>query len=111
VKVIISVLQLLFAISTLYRTRGNQLDVYGYAAFGLTVTPYAWMTLINLLGNLLCPQYDTMFIVESSGYDELQDRLRQGTEEERANFAIVGTVGRLTTSADDEMRQARYGRP
>jgi len=106
VKVIISVVQLFFAISTLYRTRGDQLDKYGYAAFGLTVAPYAWMTLVNLLANLLCPQYDAVFVVESSGYDELRYRLEQGTEEERAMFTVVGTVGRLTSSADEELQQA-----
>jgi hypothetical protein len=67
IKILVSMAQLLFAISTIYRTRGDQLDLYGYAAFGLTVVPYAWMSFINLLGNLMRPQYDTMFVVKSVG--------------------------------------------
>ena len=106
IKVVISMAQLAFATTTLYKTRGDQLDKYGYAAFGLTAVPYAWMTLLNLFGNILCPKYDTVFVVESSGYDELQARLKRGTEEERASFTVVGTVGRLTLSADENLRDS-----
>lgn len=41
VRVLASIIQLVFAVSTLYRTRGDQIERYGYAAFGLTVMPYA----------------------------------------------------------------------
>ena len=64
-KILISLVQFFFAISTLYRSKGDQVDRYGYAAFGLTVVPYLSITLLNLLGSLICPQYDSMFLVES----------------------------------------------
>jgi hypothetical protein len=98
VKILVSIAQLLFAISTLYRTRGNQLDVYGYAAFGLTVAPYAWMSFINLLGNLMRPQYDAMFVVESTDLVELRQK-------SNGRFTVTGTVGRLTASAEKDVRQ------
>jgi len=40
-KLLISLIQATWAIITLYRARGNQIDEYRYAAFGLTVAPYA----------------------------------------------------------------------
>lgn len=38
-KGVISVFQTVYASFTLYQTRGDQIARYGYAAFGLTVTP------------------------------------------------------------------------
>ncbi|MCJ1427915.1 hypothetical protein MMC29_005821, partial [Sticta canariensis] len=70
VSVLIALGQLAFAITTLYRSRGDQIARYGYAAFGLTVTPYAFMSLINLLGNLICPQYSALYLVESKEMTE-----------------------------------------
>lgn len=49
--------QIVFGMSTLYRTKGNQIERYGYAAYGLTVTPYALMSILNLAGNLMRPDY------------------------------------------------------
>jgi hypothetical protein len=40
-KAIIAVVQLIYATTTLYQARGNQVTIYGYAAFGLTVVSYA----------------------------------------------------------------------
>ncbi|KAH8897691.1 hypothetical protein GQ53DRAFT_802918 [Thozetella sp. PMI_491] len=101
VKIIISIVQLLFAVSTLYRTQGDQLDQFGYAAFGLTVVPYLWMSFINLLANAVCPQYDTLFIVESRGLDDLRERLKNETPEVQERFVVSGTVGRLTARSED----------
>lgn len=43
-----SLIQLGFSTYTLYRTRGDQIDKFGYASFGLTTIPYAYMSLVNL---------------------------------------------------------------
>jgi len=48
-KVALSIFQLGSAIVTLYDTRGDQTNRYGYAAYGLTVIPYALMSLVNML--------------------------------------------------------------
>lgn len=58
--------QTLFATATLYRARVNQLSRFGYAAFGLTVAPYAVMSIVNLLRSLFTPEYPTMYLIESS---------------------------------------------
>lgn len=63
VQILISLAQLLFAITTIYRSRGDQLDRYGYAAFGLTVIPYAWMSHVNLAGNLIRLHYSSAYLV------------------------------------------------
>lgn len=110
IKIIVSLVQLLYAISTLYRTRGDQIAMYGYAAFGLTVAPYAWMSLINLIGNLIRPQYDAMFVVESEDLDQLRARIKAEVESGDAAaaelFMVTGTVGRLTPLAEANLKQS-----
>jgi hypothetical protein len=71
----VSLGQAIFACFTLYRTRGDQLSMYGYAAPGLTVAPYAIMSIVNLLGSLLCPEYPALYLVES---EPMQEARKQG---------------------------------
>ncbi|OAL43974.1 hypothetical protein IQ07DRAFT_260839 [Pyrenochaeta sp. DS3sAY3a] len=52
VKATIALAQSAYALTTLYRARGDQIAQFGFAAFGLTVAPYAVMSIVNLLGNL-----------------------------------------------------------
>jgi hypothetical protein len=64
-KLLISFIQAVWAIVTLYRARGNQIDQYGYAAFGLTVAQYACMSIVNVFGNLLRPDYPSMYMIRT----------------------------------------------
>ncbi|KAF9458545.1 hypothetical protein BDZ94DRAFT_1325423, partial [Collybia nuda] len=48
-KGLIALAQLMFSSITIYQARGDQLDRYGYAAFGLSVFPYTLMSLVNLI--------------------------------------------------------------
>ncbi|KAL9115808.1 MAG: hypothetical protein Q9227_000176 [Pyrenula ochraceoflavens] len=84
----IAILQLLYASYTLVQTRGDQIDRFGYAAFGLTVTPYLMMSLINLLSSLLTPDYSHMYLVES---DVMLEAKRHGG-------SFEGHVGRIDES-------------
>jgi hypothetical protein len=84
-KAIVSIVQTMFGIYTLDRTKGNQIERFGYAAFGLTVTPYALMGIVNLLGNLLRPDYPSMYIVGSKSSDDLQQDYE----------CTIATVGRI----------------
>jgi hypothetical protein len=86
VKALIALLQSLYAASTLYRSRGNQIDMFGYAAFGLTVAPYILMSAINLAGNLLTPNFPALYLVQS---DILTEAMR------RPDTFIDGQVGQL----------------
>jgi hypothetical protein len=72
VKSLISLFQLIFSAVTLWRVRGNQLATYGYAAFSLSVAPYAVMAAANLLANMVSPQYQTMFLVRNEVLDEAE---------------------------------------
>ena len=45
----VAMFQLVFASVALYRTRGDQIQRHGFAAFGLTVAPYLTMSIINLV--------------------------------------------------------------
>lgn len=74
IKALIALVQSCYALSTLYRSRGDQIEQFGYAAFGLTVAPYAVMSVVNLLGNLCRPDYASLYIVESSILDEARKR-------------------------------------
>ena len=83
---VVALVQIGFAISTMWRARGTQLELYGYAAFSFTVIPYAIMSTINLIGNIATPSYQYLYIVGSSVLDEAL---------QRPGAAIDGTVGRI----------------
>jgi hypothetical protein len=79
---------------TLYRSRGDQLEQYGYAAFGLSVIQYAIMSFVNLLGNLICPDYPTLYIVRSEVMEEAEAR----------GGRFIGTIGKLVSEAQGEQK-------
>jgi hypothetical protein len=85
VKILVALGQAVYASTTLYQTRGDQIDQYGYAAFGLTVTPYAFMSVVNLLGNLARPSYPAMYIIQPTNMDEI---LIDGTQ-------VEGFIGKV----------------
>jgi hypothetical protein len=74
VKAAAALLQSMYAFFTLYRSRGGKLRQYGYAAFGLTVVPYAVMSVLNLIGNLVTPNYPTLYFVRSEVMEEAERR-------------------------------------
>ncbi|PMD51483.1 uncharacterized protein K444DRAFT_620586 [Hyaloscypha bicolor E] len=82
----VAIFQVLYASYTLYKTRGDQLNRYGYAAFGLTVIPYIIMSFLNLLGNVSTPDYPALYLVGSAELEEA--RLKQDT-------VIDGVIGKV----------------
>lgn len=95
-KGLVALGQSIFALTTLYKTRGDQIAQYGYAAFGLTVAPYAIMSLINLIGGMVTPQYPCFYMVGSSIMDEAQ---------RRPGCYFQGTVGRLGDTENEPPQQ------
>jgi hypothetical protein len=61
VKIIVTIVQTVSSAVTVNRARGDQIQRYGIAAFGLTILPYAMMSFVNLVGNLAIPIYETIF--------------------------------------------------
>lgn len=71
---------------TLYESRGDQIERYGFAASGLTVAPYLVMSIINLASTMLTPEYPTAFVVDS-------EIMREAARRDDAQFS--GMVGVL----------------
>jgi hypothetical protein len=89
-KAVFAISQLTYAILTLYQTRRNQIDTFGFSAFGLTVFPYALMSLVNLIGNIATPDYHALYLVAS---DVMDEAIRRGAR-------FDGVVGRLVPDTD-----------
>jgi hypothetical protein len=85
-----SLIQLGFAVVTLYRVSGNQLDKYGYAAYGLTIIPYMMMSFVNLLAQIFNPDYPLIYMVQSHVMEEAK---KQGA-------LFDGVVGELETDPE-----------
>ncbi|KAF2734733.1 hypothetical protein EJ04DRAFT_576703 [Polyplosphaeria fusca] len=99
VKALVAMAQTGYAFLTLYRARGDQIEQFGFAAFGLTVAPYAVMSTVNLLGNCCRPDYTCLYMVETSIMDEARARggLFKGTvgrvhEEEKAVLCLDSSI-------------------
>ena len=100
-KSLVAVTQALFAIVTLYNSKGHQIDRFGYAAFGLTVVPYVVMSVINLCANLICPEYPAMYLVSNQVLQNLRHQYSPGslneTQDQPASQVItqqyIGIVG------------------
>ena len=90
-KPLVAAFQTIYSRVTLYRARADQLTDYGYAAFGLTVAPYAVMSIVNFIGNMLTPDYAALHLVRSSDLDEA---VRRGKQRDT-------TVGELKTGPID----------
>jgi hypothetical protein len=67
VKGLAAIIQIFFASKQLYDARGDQVEQYGYGAFGLTVLPYLWMSFMNFLAAICEPQYSHKYIVYYGG--------------------------------------------
>ncbi|KDQ51952.1 hypothetical protein JAAARDRAFT_210755 [Jaapia argillacea MUCL 33604] len=74
VKMAISVAQLVYSCVTIYRTRGDQLDRYGYAAFGLSVFPYTFMSLANFVCVGLAGEYSSVYVLRTAIAKEVEGR-------------------------------------
>ena len=131
-KGLIAIFQTLYASLTLYRARGDQIQHYGYAAFGLTVVPYIVMSIINLASTILTPDYSVMYLVESEAMEEAKKRenakfdgvvgriLEIGTSDEISQTVIFdfdddGKMGVLARGSDGQVfkfdKEAEMGRP
>jgi len=106
VKVLAAVAQSLFGIATLYDTKGDQIQRYGYAAFGLTVIPHAYMSLVNLVANLMSPEYPAMYLVESQAMRDAMEILYKGEEVELASINVASVIQSNPACRPDVSRQS-----
>ncbi|OSX59480.1 hypothetical protein POSPLADRAFT_1048794 [Postia placenta MAD-698-R-SB12] len=96
-KALLSVVQLVSASITLYNTRGDQLSRFGYAAYGLSVIPYALMSFINLLCNISMGEWPCRYVLRTAILEEAMRRTGSRVD------GAVGTVREVapeSTGAD-----------
>ena len=99
-KSLVSIVQVFFASATIYRTRGDQIERYGYAAFGLTVLPYIIMSIVNLVGNLFTPDFANMYLVRSPEMAEAEHPERGGW--------FDGVIGIVNDTPNDRGISVRF---
>lgn len=96
-KALLSIVQLVSASITLYNSRGDQLSRFGYAAYGLSVIPYALMSFINLLCNISMGEWPCRYVLRTAILEESMRRTGSRVD------GAVGTVRDLapeSTGAD-----------
>jgi len=74
VQSVLAIFQVGSAAFTLYKSRGHQIDRYGYAAFGLTVVPYLIMSILNLVAQTVTASYPNVYMVGNPEMDEARRR-------------------------------------
>ena len=102
VTVLVGMYQIVFAVLSLYLARGNQVQLYGYASFGLTVIPYVLMTIVNLAAQLFTEDYPTLYMVES-------DIMKEAIDPRRGGY-FSGMVGAVETDYDSDALYRRSAR-
>lgn len=73
-KALIAVGQGFLGALTLYKAQGDQIARYGVAAFGLSVAPYLFMSVVNSATALVTPEYASMYLVHSPDLDEAEKK-------------------------------------
>ncbi|EIW79713.1 hypothetical protein CONPUDRAFT_74074 [Coniophora puteana RWD-64-598 SS2] len=89
IKVVISIAQIMFASFTLYQAAENQVDVFGYAAYGLSVIPYLMQSVVNLFTGYFTGEYPCAFVIKTSILAEAIGRM--GPEKAKKFSGEVGT--------------------
>lgn len=102
-KMAASVVQLIFSSITIYRTQGDQIIRYGYAAFGLSVFPYTLMSLVNFICVGMVGDYSCKYILRTSVLDEAE---RCGGEFDGTIGVVLRDTGNV--EADMEKREGCY---
>ena len=74
VKVLFSLAQAVAGGVAIYRARGDQIQQYGYGAFGLSVVPYVFMSVVNLTALFLGPEFPSMYLVWTPDMDEAEQQ-------------------------------------
>lgn len=69
-KILVGLVQTLIGAMTLYKAQGNQISQYGFTAFGLSVVPYAFMLLVNIITALVTPEYSCMYLIHTPDMDD-----------------------------------------
>ncbi|KAI0728447.1 hypothetical protein C8Q72DRAFT_779816 [Fomitopsis betulina] len=89
-NVLLSIFQIIFASFTLYFTPSDQIPRWGYAAYGLSVFPYALMSVLNLVCAGYVGSYTCGHVLRTP---ILQESLQPGRGTSFAKFdGIIGSL-------------------
>lgn len=70
VKIAASLAQIIAGGLTVYQASKAQFTAFGFTQSSLTVIPYVLMSLTNLAANITCPNYSTLYLVETDLLEE-----------------------------------------
>lgn len=93
--------QLIFSCVTLYNARSDQIDRYGYAAFGLYVFPYIFMSFVNIVCIGFIGDYSPLYVVRTPVL----------LEAERRGGIFDGSVGTVEKEILELPYSGRDGEP
>ena len=62
---VVAIGQVIFSSITIYRARGDQIEKYGYTAYGLSVYPYLLMSVANLIKLAVCGRYPYAYVLRT----------------------------------------------
>ena len=99
-QMLVSVVQIVAALYTLYSTEGAQIARWGYAAYGLSGLPYALMSVMNILSASIVGEY-------MSGHVLRTLVLREAERREGSHFD--GAVGTVRKFAEPDLGQEGRG--
>ncbi|TGO20014.1 hypothetical protein BTUL_0001g00210 [Botrytis tulipae] len=72
-KAVASFIQVIAAFTTLLSNRPDLISRWGYASYHLTVIPYLAMTLVNLISNMVSPDYSCLYMIRSETMVEAEN--------------------------------------
>ncbi|TIA80710.1 hypothetical protein D6C76_03061 [Aureobasidium pullulans] len=101
-KAVASMVQIIAAFTTLLSHRSDLTGRWGYASYHLTVIPYLFMTLVNLVSNLIIADYPCLYMVRTDTM----------AEAERAGGIFEAEVAQTVTLTDEDVdlnEDAPYG--
>jgi hypothetical protein len=108
VAALVAIAQTVNAGFTLVAARGRQLDDYGFAAFGLTVTPYLVMSIFNLCAQIVTPDYPMLYMVHSPEMEEACKRKRKDDQgEDLGDVLFDGVIGTIVTEAEADVYRVK----
>jgi len=101
-QMLVSVVQIIAATYTLYSTEGAQVARWGYAAYGLSVFPYALMSVMNILCASIVGEYASGHVLRTPVLHEAEHR-------PGAHFdGAIGTVRKVGKPSVGDRSQTGY---
>ena len=99
---VVAIAQVIFSSIAIYRARGEQIEKYGYAAYGLSVYPYALMSVANLIKLAVCGRYPYAYVLRTPTLVEA---------ERNGHGVFKGAVGNLGESHGEDDNDSQDGDP